>query len=73
MPFTGFPADSLYQHLLLTAEKKFWRCVETGEPPRLFGVEPPAPASRLSGWWIERLEQLGRIRGYLSADPRSLH
>ena len=35
------PADPLYQHLLLTAEKKFWRCVETGEPPRLFGVEPP--------------------------------
>src|SRR6266496_437179 len=34
-------ADSLYQHLLLTAERKFWRCVETGEPPRLFGVEPP--------------------------------
>ncbi len=33
--------DSLYQHLLLTAEKKFWRCVESGEPPRLFGVEPP--------------------------------
>src|SRR6266536_779356 len=35
------PADSLYQHLLLTAEKKFWRCVENGEPPRLFGLEPP--------------------------------
>jgi predicted phage-related endonuclease len=34
-------ADSLYQHLLLTAEKKFWRCVESGERPRLFGVEPP--------------------------------
>jgi hypothetical protein len=34
-------ADPLYQHLLLTAEKKFWRCVESGEPPRLFGVEPP--------------------------------
>ena len=34
-------ANSLYQHLLLTAEKKFWRCVENGEPPRLFGVEPP--------------------------------
>ena len=34
-------ADSLYQHLLLTAEKKFWRCVESGESPRLFGVEPP--------------------------------
>ena len=25
------PADSLYQHLLLAAEKKFWRCVESGE------------------------------------------
>jgi predicted phage-related endonuclease len=37
------PADPLYQHVLLTAEKKFWRCVETGEPPHLFGVEPPRP------------------------------
>src|SRR6202166_3530232 len=37
------PADPLYQHLLLTAEKKFWRCVETGEPPHLFGVETPRP------------------------------
>ncbi len=36
-------ADPLYQHLLLTAEKKFWRCVESGEPPHLFGVEPPRP------------------------------
>src|SRR5208282_5517454 len=36
-------ADPLYQHLVLTAEKKFWRCVESGEPPRLFGVEPPRP------------------------------
>src|SRR3954466_12071208 len=35
------PADPLYQHLLLTAERKFWRCVESGEPPRLFGIEPP--------------------------------
>src|SRR5258705_13155463 len=37
------PADPLYQHLLLTAEKKFWRCVETGETHHLFGVEPPRP------------------------------
>jgi hypothetical protein len=29
----------LYQ--LLTAEKKFWCCVESGETPALFGVEPP--------------------------------
>jgi predicted phage-related endonuclease len=34
-------ADPLYQHLIVTAERKFWRCVESGEPPRLFGVEPP--------------------------------
>jgi predicted phage-related endonuclease len=36
-------ADPLYQHLLLTAEKKFWRCVGSGEPPRLLGAEPPRP------------------------------
>jgi predicted phage-related endonuclease len=36
-------ADPLYQHLLLTAERKFWRCVQSGETPRLFGVEPPRP------------------------------
>jgi putative phage-type endonuclease len=39
----AIPADPLYQHLLLTAEKKFWRCVESGERPRLFGIEPPRP------------------------------
>jgi predicted phage-related endonuclease len=36
-------ADPLYQHLIVTAERKFWRCVESGELPRLFGVEPPKP------------------------------
>ena len=36
-------ADPLYQHLIVTAEQKFWRSVESGEPPRLFGVEPPKP------------------------------
>jgi hypothetical protein len=36
-------ADPLYQHLLLTAEKKFWRCVSFGDTPRLFGVDPPRP------------------------------
>lgn len=36
-------ADPLYQHLLITAEKKFWRCVMDGETPRLFGIEPPRP------------------------------
>ena len=36
-------ADPLYQHLIVTAERKFWRCVESGDPPSLFGVEPPKP------------------------------
>jgi hypothetical protein len=36
-------ADPLYQHLLLTAEKKFWRCVRLGDRPHLFGVVPPKP------------------------------
>src|SRR5207244_326950 len=54
-------ADPLYQHLLLTAERKFWRCVESGDPPRLFGIEPPRvrlPAVRIvdmttSNAWAE--------------------
>nr|WP_249157515.1 YqaJ viral recombinase family protein [Bradyrhizobium diazoefficiens] len=36
-------SDPLYQHLLLTAEKKFWRCVQSGEPPVLFNIETPRP------------------------------
>jgi predicted phage-related endonuclease len=36
-------ADPLYQHLIVTAERKFWRCVESGELPTLFGVDPPKP------------------------------
>jgi predicted phage-related endonuclease len=27
-------ADPLYQHLIITAERKFWRCVESGSPLR---------------------------------------
>ena len=63
-------ADPLYQHLLLTAEKKFWRCVESGEPPRLFGVEPPRArleAVRIvdmssSNAWAEFSKVFGRTR-----------
>ena len=53
-------ADPLYQHLILTAERKFWRCVESGEQPRLFGVEPPSLGSRpcgLSTWLRPTLGQ----------------
>src|SRR5207344_3392072 len=64
-------ADPLYQHLLLTAEKKFWRCVETGDPPRVFGIEPPRPrieAVRIvdmstSNAWAEFSGVFRRTRG----------
>ena len=34
-------ADPVYQTVLLQVERIFWRCVQTGEPPKVFGVEPP--------------------------------
>jgi predicted phage-related endonuclease len=37
------PADALYQHFLVTAERRFWRCVQTGDVPRPYGIEPPRP------------------------------
>ena len=37
------PADALYQHFLVTAERRFWRCVQTGETPRPMAIEPPRP------------------------------
>jgi predicted phage-related endonuclease len=72
-------ADPLYQHLLLTAEKKFWRGVETGEPPRLFGVEPPRPrleAVRVvdmtgSNAWAEFAEIYQRTRAAALEHERS--
>jgi predicted phage-related endonuclease len=36
-------ADVLYQHFLVTCERRFWRCVQTGERPRPYGIEPPKP------------------------------
>ena len=32
-------ADPLYQHLIVTGQRKFWRCVESGKPPTSFGIE----------------------------------
>ena len=37
------PADALYQHFLVTAEKRFWRCVQSGETPTPYGIELPRP------------------------------
>ena len=36
-------ADPLYQHLLITAERKFWHSIQDGQPPRVFGIELPKP------------------------------
>ncbi len=33
--------DPVYQTVLLQVERIFWRCVKTGEPPSVFGAEPP--------------------------------
>jgi len=35
------PMDPLYLSVLVSAEKKFWRCVQSGEPPHLINAEPP--------------------------------
>ncbi len=35
------PVDPLYLTVLVSAEKKFWRCVQSGEPPHLINAEPP--------------------------------
>jgi predicted phage-related endonuclease len=37
------PMDPLYVSVLVSAEKKFWRCVQSGEPPHLINAEPPRP------------------------------
>jgi putative phage-type endonuclease len=37
------PMDSLYLSVLVSAEKKFWRCVQSGEVPHLMNAEPPRP------------------------------
>ena len=68
-------ADPLYQHLIVTAERKFWRCVESGEAPTLFGVEPPKPrieAVRIvdmssSNAWAEFAAIFSRTRARLTS------
>ena len=49
-------ADPLYQHLIVTAERKFWRCVESGEPPQLFGCSARVRWRRVTGTTVCRFE-----------------
>jgi predicted phage-related endonuclease len=37
------PMDPLYLSVLVSAEKKFWRCVQSGETPHLIMVDSPRP------------------------------
>jgi putative phage-type endonuclease len=39
----AIPMDPLYLSILVSAEKKFWRCVQSGEMPHLINAEPPRP------------------------------
>jgi YqaJ-like viral recombinase domain len=39
----AIPMDPLYLSILVSAEKKFWRCVQSGETPHLINAEPPRP------------------------------
>src|SRR6266508_186984 len=39
----AIPLDSLYLSVLVSAEKKFWRCVQSGEVPPPIMAEPPRP------------------------------
>ena len=63
------PVDPLYLSVLVSAEKKFWRCVQSGEQPHLVNAEQPRPrmAVRIvdmstSNSWAEFAGLLTRTR-----------
>src|SRR5262249_34486437 len=69
----AIPMDPLYLTVLVSAEKKFWRCVQSGEVPHLIMVEPPKAAHRgRPHRRYELVEFVGRVRGTLPQHPRSL-
>ena len=65
------PTDPLYLTVLVSAEKKFWRCVQSGETPHLINAEPPRPrieAIRIvdmssSNSWVEFAALFRSTRG----------
>jgi predicted phage-related endonuclease len=64
------PMDPLYLNALVSAEKKFWRCVQSGEPPHLINAEPPRP--RIDAICIVAMsasEFLGGVRSALPQYP----
>jgi hypothetical protein len=72
------PAGSLYQHFLITTERRFWRCVKTGETPRLYRIEPRARVEAVrivdmseSNAWAEFATLVSSTRSaFLNDEPR---
>ena len=63
-------ADPLYQHLIVTAERKFWRCVESGEAtPAVRRRAAQAAARGRAGCRHGFVQRLGRVRYDLHANP----
>jgi hypothetical protein len=56
------PMDPLYLSVLVSAEKKFWWCVQSGEPPHLINAEPPR-ARMEEHCRYELIQLLGGVRG----------
>jgi predicted phage-related endonuclease len=62
------PADALYQHFLVTAERRFWRCVQTGETPAPLWPRAASAADRSSSHSrYERVQFVGEFAGVLCA------
>ena len=67
------PADALYQHFLVTAEKRFWRCVQIrGDSAALW--RRAASAADRGGPYCrhERVQLLGGVRRPLLRHPFGL-
>ena len=64
-------ADPLYQHLIVTVERKFWRCVESGEQPAVRRRAAQAAARRRAHRRYDRVQCLGGVCCDLHANPGS--
>ena len=67
------PMDPLYLSVLVSAEKKFWRCVQSGETPAPHQCRAAAAAHRGDPHRrYERVEFLGGVRRALPQHPERL-
>ena len=69
----AIPMDPLYLSVLVSAEKKFWRCVQSGEPPHLINAEAAAATHRGHPHRrYELVELMGRVRSAVPQHPGGL-